>query len=270
VVKVGTAYQTDRQIVEGLATDINVRQNLGSEDDNFIWAARKYFKDRGDQFEVKLITTLTAKMLDYIMGYRLGAALVAIGEPYGMWLSITEFDLPLNQDGSFTVKIYDTKTGTSQSTPLKFDPYPQVFYDGQYRTIDLCLGIYPEADTVSHTVIGLDFNPSDGFSFYWDVSALEDGIHYVTVTGVDQAGHTGDGIVRTYISCQTYVSGDANGDNTVNVSDAVYLINYVFTAGPEPLPFLLNGDANCDDTVNVSDAVYLINYVFTGGQPPCN
>jgi hypothetical protein len=270
VVMAGSSYQTDREIVEGLAMNIKVRQNLGSEDDNFIWATRKYFKDRGDQFAVKLITTLTAKMLDYIMGFRLGAALIAIGEPYGIWLSINEFDLPQNQDGSFTVKIYDTKTGQSQSTPLKFDPYPQVFYDGQYRPIDLCLGIYPEADTVSRTVIGLDFNPSDGYSFYWNTSAIEDGTYYVTVTGVDQGGHMGDAIVRASISCQAYVSSDVNGDNSVNVSDAVYLINYVFTGGPEPLPVLMNGDANCDDRVNVSDAVYLINYVFTGGPPPCN
>lgn len=29
------------------------------------------------------------------------------------------------------------------------------------------------------------------------------------------------------------------------------------------------GDANGDGTVNISDAVYLIAYIFAGGQPPC-
>jgi hypothetical protein len=28
--------------------------------------------------------------------------------------------------------------------------------------------------------------------------------------------------------------GDANGDGTVNVADAVYLINYIFKGGPPP------------------------------------
>ena len=61
--------------------------------------------------------------------------------------------------------------------------------------------------------------------------------------------------------------GDANGDNAVNVGDAVYLINYVFKGGPAPEP-LCSGDANGDGSVNVGDAVYLINYVFKGGPEP--
>ena len=28
------------------------------------------------------------------------------------------------------------------------------------------------------------------------------------------------------------------------------------------------GDANCDGSLNVSDAVYLINFIFVGGPPP--
>jgi hypothetical protein len=64
--------------------------------------------------------------------------------------------------------------------------------------------------------------------------------------------------------------GDANYDLAVNVSDAVYIINYVFVGGGEPQPVLACGDANTDGAVNVSDAVYIINYVFVGGGPPGN
>ncbi len=65
----------------------------------------------------------------------------------------------------------------------------------------------------------------------------------------------------------SYVCGDANGDGTVNVGDAVFLINYVFKGGPAPDPECL-GDANGDGGVNVGDAVYLISYVFKGGPAP--
>jgi hypothetical protein len=67
-----------------------------------------------------------------------------------------------------------------------------------------------------------------------------------------------------------YLCGDASGDTKVNVSDAVYIINYVFVPGsPGPDPFEA-GDASCDTKVNVSDAVYIINYVFVPGSPaPC-
>jgi hypothetical protein len=63
--------------------------------------------------------------------------------------------------------------------------------------------------------------------------------------------------------------GDTNGDADVNISDAVYIINYVFVGGPSPNPYAA-GDCNCDSMVNVSDAVMIINYVFMGGNAPCD
>jgi hypothetical protein len=65
-----------------------------------------------------------------------------------------------------------------------------------------------------------------------------------------------------------YICGDADASGIVNVTDAVYLVQYIFAGGQPPDP-LLSGDANCDDTVNVTDAVYLINYIFSGGPEPC-
>jgi hypothetical protein len=68
---------------------------------------------------------------------------------------------------------------------------------------------------------------------------------------------------------QNYLCGDASGDEDVNVSDAVSIINYIFAGGNPPDPFEA-GDVNCDGEVNVSDSVYIINYVFTGGFNPCD
>jgi hypothetical protein len=66
-----------------------------------------------------------------------------------------------------------------------------------------------------------------------------------------------------------FVCGDANGDAAVNVSDAVFIINFIFVEGAAPFPYM-SGNANCDANVNVSDAVYIINYVFVGGSAPCD
>jgi len=63
--------------------------------------------------------------------------------------------------------------------------------------------------------------------------------------------------------------GDANGDSTVNVSDAVWIANYVFVGGSAPEPLEI-GDANCDGSCNVSDAVWIVNYIFVGGNGPCD
>jgi hypothetical protein len=66
----------------------------------------------------------------------------------------------------------------------------------------------------------------------------------------------------------TYLSGDTNFDQQVNLGDAIYILNYLFKNGPIPVPFF-SGDANCDDVVNMSDAIYLLNYLFRDGSPPC-
>jgi hypothetical protein len=65
----------------------------------------------------------------------------------------------------------------------------------------------------------------------------------------------------------TYLCGDANDDIRANVSDAVFIINYVFLESVPPDPLCI-GDVNGDDRTNVSDAVYLINYVFLEGPSP--
>lgn len=68
--------------------------------------------------------------------------------------------------------------------------------------------------------------------------------------------------------------GDANGDAGVDISDAVFLISYIFSGGQAPGPCGCSGtgsalgDANGDSGVDISDAVYLISYIFSGGSFP--
>jgi hypothetical protein len=70
-----------------------------------------------------------------------------------------------------------------------------------------------------------------------------------------------------YYNAPLYLRGDASGDWKITASDVVYLINYLYIAGPAPEP-LEAGDVNCDGTINAADIVYLINYLYIGGPPP--
>ncbi len=65
-----------------------------------------------------------------------------------------------------------------------------------------------------------------------------------------------------------FTCGDADNSDLVTISDAVYLINYIFSGGPAPNT-IDSGDADCSGLVTISDAVYLINYIFSGGNAPC-
>jgi hypothetical protein len=64
--------------------------------------------------------------------------------------------------------------------------------------------------------------------------------------------------------------GDADGDSTINIADAVYLTDYIFKGGPAPTPYALcSGDADCSGNVDIGDGVYIVNYIFKGGPEPC-
>ncbi|MBR5170138.1 MAG: BspA family leucine-rich repeat surface protein, partial [Muribaculaceae bacterium] len=57
--------------------------------------------------------------------------------------------------------------------------------------------------------------------------------------------------------------GDVNGDGSVNISDAIMLINYVLNGTAQGIN-LENANCNQDNVVNISDAITLINYVLNG------
>ncbi|MGB5137520.1 MAG: dockerin type I repeat-containing protein, partial [Candidatus Zixiibacteriota bacterium] len=65
----------------------------------------------------------------------------------------------------------------------------------------------------------------------------------------------------------TGICGDADCTGIITISDAVYLINYIFAGGPAPCTPTA-GDADGTGIITISDAVYLINYIFAGGPAP--
>ncbi len=82
--------------------------------------------------------------------------------------------------------------------------------------------------------------------------------------GVAPTGAGPHGIVAG-ICC--VLAGDANNDRTVNVGDAVFIVNFIFKGGLAP-SCMQSADGNGDATVNVGDAVYVINFVFKEGDAP--
>ncbi len=60
--------------------------------------------------------------------------------------------------------------------------------------------------------------------------------------------------------------GDANRDRTVDISDAVYLLAYLFTGG-EPPACQDAADADDSGELNVTDPIVVLAYLFTDGKP---
>lgn len=74
-----------------------------------------------------------------------------------------------------------------------------------------------------------------------------------------------------YDVCEFYNDdcGDANSDGRVNVSDAIYIVNYIFIGGDEPYP-LKACDMDCDGSCIITDAVRILHYVFNNVHYPCD
>lgn len=85
------------------------------------------------------------------------------------------------------------------------------------------------------------------------------------------AGGLGKGLIDIVAALQYtigYKCGDPDRNDSISIADAVFLINYIFSGGPAPLP-IQSGDADCSGRINIGDCVYLISYIFSGGGIPC-
>ena len=70
-------------------------------------------------------------------------------------------------------------------------------------------------------------------------------------------------------SCCMGIRGNIDGDtaNQITISDLVYLVDYMFSGGPEsncPRAADVNGSL----TQDISDLIYIVDYMFNGGYPP--
>ncbi|HER00062.1 MAG TPA: hypothetical protein ENO22_12045 [candidate division Zixibacteria bacterium] len=175
--------------------------------------------------------------------------------------------------GTYTFDFF-TVTNNPPNTPS--DPFPADDAVDVPITADLSWsGGDPDGDDVEYTLYFGQQNPPQSYATSlteptFDLPELENETHYYWyVKAFDGYGGIASMPICDFTTEIGYICGDANGDLTVNVSDAVSIINFVFVGGQEPDPYQ-SGDTNCDGSINVSDAVWIINFVFVGGNDPCD
>jgi hypothetical protein len=66
----------------------------------------------------------------------------------------------------------------------------------------------------------------------------------------------------TTCTVNTRKPGDANGDGTVNITDATLIIACLISGVNPPNFNEVNADFNGDGTVNISDVTFLVNYIL--------
>lgn len=63
--------------------------------------------------------------------------------------------------------------------------------------------------------------------------------------------------------------GDANADGVLTISDALFLVNFIFQSGAFPCPAGGIGDFDCSGEITITDAVKIVLFIFGDGESPC-
>ena len=153
------------------------------------------------------------------------------------------------------------------------------FHDGRLIATDLGFvsplgagsvqAVDPMQDVAAETLVTLPF--SDGI-----LSPTLVATHPGTAPFEPGAGETGGRVAIVYsnfagiqrvaeiTASRPLRRGELNGDDEIDLSDAVFLLNFLFLGGSEPDP-LPAADINADADTDLSDAIYLLNFLFLGG-----
>lgn len=99
-------------------------------------------------------------------------------------------------------------------------------------------------------------------------SVFPPGTTVVQITATDPAGNAAVCTFEVIVNGEqgVFVRADADRDGRINITDAIYVLDYLFRGGDEPACL---DAADCDDDgrVNITDAVFLLRYLFLGGDP---
>lgn len=133
------------------------------------------------------------------------------------------------------------------------------------------------------------YNASTGELYHNSVNPLEVGLNSMTavpfqdstilstsfstdyVNIIDSAGNSqidyavGDGPLHLDFN---YIPGDADCDFSVNILDAIYIINWKYKSGPQTITARWRADVNADMSYNILDVVYLLSFLYKDGPDP--
>jgi len=117
-------------------------------------------------------------------------------------------------------------------------------------------GSFPDGLTLEALTGRISGIPTEAGEFAFEVTVWErDGLYS------DTRGY------RMLVEPSDYTAGDVNQDDSINILDILYLIDYLYKGGPPPA----NGnqsdpDASCE--IDILDITYLINFLYKGGPGP--
>ena len=270
----GPNMMTLTQTVEKLASTFHTRADKGTEDDDLVYGVTNYLRSRVGRIVPEVMRRPSWEWFKANYLGRIATVAFAIHAPFSNWLAVQKVDYQNANADSFPVTYYDPVGG------LLRDSYLLVRGDSlllgylpnnKAYSVDLGVALHTKLENISYITFGTDFDPINGWKGVLPQSQFQQGLRYlIRARALDANNQIGDSYWITKYDCTGRLTqGDADNSGTINIGDAIYLINFIFAHGPAPIPNRAHGDANCDGSTNISDAVFLIQYLFASGAPPC-
>ncbi|MGQ9590347.1 MAG: dockerin type I repeat-containing protein [Planctomycetota bacterium] len=193
-----------------------------------------------------------------------------VGEPFGpssqpnarLAICVTYYDDPELAGASFRPEVYQTEREGTVTFGFT-DPSIAVALEGT----DEWREAYFEIPDVKF--LGVNQGPQAAARFVLSGKIFFTRVRYAVirpcgpwegVNWLDDCGKEGP-------SGTPFVRGDANADGGINITDGIYVLNFLFLGGPEP-PCGEASDTNGDGGVNITDGIYVLNFLFLGGPEP--
>ena len=108
------------------------------------------------------------------------------------------------------------------------------------------------------------FSPNvDPLTGFYSAPAMSGVLEDVVMAMDSEFTHVLGNVTVRIQDAQSAVRGDVNGNGSVEVTDIIFLMNWVFRGEVSPL-YLKQGDCNADGITDVTDIVSLQNCVFRG------
>ena len=162
--------------------------------------------------------------------------------------------------GGWIQASFDLADYMGQAVYIGFSYYTDAAYTGEGIYID---DMYPMNGFISETCISSTI--TDKFYTFTD---KRDGVYYYKVRVMDAEGQWSPfSNLKGVTVINPFMCGDTDGDETINILDIVYLINFLYKSGPVPEPADA-ADVNNDEALNILDIVYLINFIYKNGAEP--
>jgi hypothetical protein len=229
-----------------------VAGDLGAQDPNYVLTISGGSVGTGGS--ITLTTTLDSST---------GAAVQ--GWSYGVCHDQTALELTAIADGATTLTVKNGSPPDFNEKAL----LPAGYTVGVVICFTGCATLAPGVAELS-TATYSNLNPGAGTTDVCPCSTLGNpAVSTVVVVGggsippVENCGT----VESVEIINASYIRGDANDDQLLNIADGVWMLNELFQNGPANL-CPAAADANSDGGFDASDAVYVFNHQFLNGPPP--